>query len=392
MDSILVDPLGPDVLSEFEMRAIKALPLKPDGCLIAGRFITLKPFTAELHLQHVWDATNGQAYCGHPAYDTEALVWRYLWGAPRSIDELHSKLKPYSEGADCRLWAIELNAPLAGFGENRGGAAAEGTVVGIVGLIANNPTHLRAEIGYIVFSPAFQATPAASEATYLLLNHCFTLGYRRVEWKTNVLNTRSRHTAERLGFQFEGVFRRHFVVQNGHGRDSAWFSLIESDWIGLPGAPAGGTSGAVSCAGGAGAADNDAGVTVGGAGSTATAAVTAPRIAVAAACILHSTSNRACSSSTSSTTCSLSAATGTTSGSETAGARTSSPDAADDDPRCTCHPSGARLRLSTWLNSDACAALYARRAQQLQAMRAAAALSYDDDHDIMIQRIDLDQA
>jgi RimJ/RimL family protein N-acetyltransferase len=55
------------------------------------------------------------------------------------------------------------------------------------------------------------------------------LGYRRVEWKCDALNERSRAAALRLGFTFEGVFRKHMIVR-GRSRDSAWFSLLDDEW------------------------------------------------------------------------------------------------------------------------------------------------------------------
>jgi RimJ/RimL family protein N-acetyltransferase len=55
------------------------------------------------------------------------------------------------------------------------------------------------------------------------------LGYRRVEWKCDALNERSRAAALRLGFTFEGVFRKHMIVR-GRSRDSAWFSFLDDEW------------------------------------------------------------------------------------------------------------------------------------------------------------------
>ena len=56
-----------------------------------------------------------------------------------------------------------------------------------------------------------------------------TLGYRRYEWKCNALNAPSRRAALRYGFTFEGVFRQHMIVK-GRNRDTAWFSIIDSEW------------------------------------------------------------------------------------------------------------------------------------------------------------------
>ena len=55
------------------------------------------------------------------------------------------------------------------------------------------------------------------------------LGNRRVEWKCDALNARSRAAAERLGFTFEGVFRQHMIIK-GRNRDTAWYSMLDDEW------------------------------------------------------------------------------------------------------------------------------------------------------------------
>jgi hypothetical protein len=55
------------------------------------------------------------------------------------------------------------------------------------------------------------------------------LGYRRYEWKCNALNAPSRTAAVRLGFTFEGVFRQHMIIR-GRNRDTAWYSIIDTEW------------------------------------------------------------------------------------------------------------------------------------------------------------------
>src|SRR5476649_1327208 len=89
------------------------------------------------------------------------------------------------------------------------------------------------EVGNVAFSPLLKRTPISTEAQYLLMKHAFDeLGYRRYEWKCDSLNAPSRQAALRLGFQFEGVFRQASVYK-GRSRDTAWFSIIDSDWPAL---------------------------------------------------------------------------------------------------------------------------------------------------------------
>ena len=92
------------------------------------------------------------------------------------------------------------------------------------------PAHGVIEVGHINFAPALQRTPAATEAMYLMMRQVFDVwGYRRYEWKCNDLNNRSKQAAHRLGFSFEGVFRQAALIK-GHNRDTAWFSMLDSEW------------------------------------------------------------------------------------------------------------------------------------------------------------------
>jgi hypothetical protein len=67
---------------------------------------------------------------------------------------------------------------------------------------------------------------------YLMMRNVFELGYRRYEWKCDSLNAPSRAAAQRLGFSYEGIFRQH-VVYKGRNRDTAWYSVIDSEWPAL---------------------------------------------------------------------------------------------------------------------------------------------------------------
>lgn len=105
-----------------------------------------------------------------------------------------------------------------------------GKAVGTLALMRIDPTHGVIEVGNVMLSPLLQQTPASTEAQFLLMAYVFdTLGYRRYEWKCDSLNAPSRRTAARLGFQFEGIFRQA-VVYKGRNRDTAWFSVIDTEW------------------------------------------------------------------------------------------------------------------------------------------------------------------
>lgn len=105
-----------------------------------------------------------------------------------------------------------------------------GRPVGLVSYMNIVPAHRRLELGNIWYTPAAQRTKINTESIYLMLGRSFDeLGYRRVEWKCDALNARSRAAALRLGFQFEGIFRRHMIIR-GRNRDTAWFAMTDGDW------------------------------------------------------------------------------------------------------------------------------------------------------------------
>ena len=111
--------------------------------------------------------------------------------------------------------------------------AVSGQAVGVGGYLRIDPANGAIEVGHLLFSPLMQGTRIATEAMVLLMRRVFDeLGYRRYEWKCDALNAPSRRAAERLGFTFEGVFRQAVVVK-GRNRDSAWFSILDSEWPAL---------------------------------------------------------------------------------------------------------------------------------------------------------------
>jgi ribosomal-protein-serine acetyltransferase len=54
-------------------------------------------------------------------------------------------------------------------------------------------------------------------------------GIRRVEWRTDPNNARSRAVAQRLGMTLDGVLRSSFVL-NGTRRDTEVWSLLAHEW------------------------------------------------------------------------------------------------------------------------------------------------------------------
>jgi RimJ/RimL family protein N-acetyltransferase len=153
-----------------------------------------------------------------------------LWDAVKGHDQLWTYMGygPFADFAAFSAW-IGSRPPLD---DPYSYAVIEpsGQAIGIATLMEIRPAMRVIEVGHIVYTPALQRTPLATEAQYLLALYAFeTLGYRRYEWKCNALNVASRRAAARFGFTFEGVFRQHMIVK-GRSRDTAWFSMLDSEW------------------------------------------------------------------------------------------------------------------------------------------------------------------
>jgi RimJ/RimL family protein N-acetyltransferase len=106
-----------------------------------------------------------------------------------------------------------------------------GEVLGSTRFMELRFEHLRAEIGWSWLTRDVWGTGANVETKLLLLTQAFEVaGLRRVEFKTDARNERSRGALDALGAQFEGVMRKHMVVRDGGPRDSAYYSVTDEDW------------------------------------------------------------------------------------------------------------------------------------------------------------------
>jgi RimJ/RimL family protein N-acetyltransferase len=173
-----------------------------------GRYVALEPLDAAKHGEALWEGTHGP--------EREEL-WRYLFEGPfpnRAAFNAHLERKAVP--GDPLFFAI-LDQPSR-------------RAVGYASYMRIEPLHRCLEVGSILYTAALQRTRGATEAMYLMARHVFEdLGYRRYEWKCNALNEPSRRAALRLGFAFEGIFRQHMIVK-GRNRDTAWFSMLDSEW------------------------------------------------------------------------------------------------------------------------------------------------------------------
>lgn len=146
---------------------------------------------------------------------TYDIQWQYLPYGPFSEEkDFATHLTQFSQAASGVSYAIIKG----------------GTATGICAYLDIRPADGSIEIGHLLFGPTLKQSRAATEAIYLLLLHAFeTLGYRRVVWKCDNRNDASKAAAQRFGFTSEGLWRQALVVK-GRNRDTAWFSILDTEW------------------------------------------------------------------------------------------------------------------------------------------------------------------
>lgn len=182
----------------------------PPHTTFTGRYVLAEPLAAK-HINDLYDSL------GQPEHHA---LWTYLPTGPFQDKESFTEfIRSLTQNKGSVFYAV-VDRP-------------QGKAVGFFSLMRIDLENRVVVIGYIVFSPLLQRTTAATEAFYLTARAVFEdLHFRRLEWKCNDLNDLSKRAAARFGFTAEGVFRQHMVVK-GSNRDTAWFSIIDSEWPAL---------------------------------------------------------------------------------------------------------------------------------------------------------------
>lgn len=179
-------------------------PPFPPAQVLTGRTVTLVPLEPKHHGPDLWEALR----------DAPESLWTYMaFGPFDDYDGFLSALEIIAAPAD---WVPYV-------------AIIDGEPLGFASYLRIDPAAGTIEIGSITWSPAMQRTTASTEALFLMMDHVFDLGYRRCEWKCDDLNAPSRTTAVRLGFTYEGTFRKatHY---KGRSRDTAWYAIVDDEW------------------------------------------------------------------------------------------------------------------------------------------------------------------
>jgi RimJ/RimL family protein N-acetyltransferase len=187
------------------MATASAPPLEP--VTLEGSIVRLEPLSLD-HVRGLADVA------------LDPAIWRWTIARPTTEAELRTWALNAIAGRDA---GAEL--PFATIDRATGRPIGSSRYMNIV------LEHRRLEIGWTWVGTDFQRTGANREAKLLMLSHAFdTLGCRRVEFKTDALNEKSRTALLGIGATFEGIFRNHMVMPDGRMRDSAYYSVIDAEW------------------------------------------------------------------------------------------------------------------------------------------------------------------
>lgn len=175
---------------------------------LPGQRVVLEPLDWDLHKNGLYEAV---------AAPEAADTWTYMPIGPfAGIDEFHQTFDQVCADLGWETLVIRRQT--------------DGRVLGMASFMRIREAHGSAEIGCVAFGHALRRTVEATEAMFLMTQHLFDeLKYRRYEWKCHNENANSHRAAQRLGFEFEGIFRNDMVI-NGKNRDTAWYAMTDDDW------------------------------------------------------------------------------------------------------------------------------------------------------------------
>ncbi|AZQ83107.1 N-acetyltransferase [Colwellia sp. Arc7-635] len=180
----------------------------PQAVILSTNKVTLRPLT----LEHLDDFYRAGAF---------PEIWR--WSLP---DKCTSK-------ATAKDW-LNYSQAMTDKGEHIPFAIFDnesGELVGSTRYCSIKREDRNVEIGFTFITPKYQRSYINTHAKYCLLKHAFeVLGAIRVEFKTHEKNDKSRKAIARLGAKFEGILRHQRILSDGTFRNTAIFSIIDSEW------------------------------------------------------------------------------------------------------------------------------------------------------------------
>ncbi|GAO40473.1 putative acetyltransferase [Sphingomonas changbaiensis NBRC 104936] len=152
---------------------------------------------------------------------------RAATNADRDVWDLYpySMADPHFDGFWIGLRARQASGAALPFA-----VSLDGACVGISCYLNIETAQAACDIGGTYYRPDARGGVVNPAAKLLLLGHAFASGARRVAFKVDALNTRSRAAVSKLGAVQEGILRQDRVTWTGRVRDTVVFSVLRDEW------------------------------------------------------------------------------------------------------------------------------------------------------------------
>lgn len=173
--------------------------------ILENRFVRLEPL-AEPHREELRAAVNKDA-------DFFPAKYPYSW-AGEHFDGTWAKTLKDMEKRHTAAFAVLVDGACRGIST-------------YYGIDRDNDV---LEIGGTFYEPAVRGGPVNPSAKRLLMAHAFDSGARRVVYRVDAINARSRAAVLKLGAVQEGILRQDRVTYTGRVRDTVIFSILASEW------------------------------------------------------------------------------------------------------------------------------------------------------------------
>lgn len=179
--------------------------MKLAAAILENRFARLEPMT-EAHREDLRAACNA---------DQETWTSLYPYSmAGEHFDPMWARMAGDVEAGRTIALAVVVGGRCQGISCFSGIDAANGVV----------------EIGGTYYHPDLRGAAVNPAAKRLMLGHAFESGARRVVFRVDAINARSRAAVLKLGATEEGLLRQDRVTWTGRIRDTVVFSIVADEW------------------------------------------------------------------------------------------------------------------------------------------------------------------
>ncbi|GAA1212584.1 GNAT family protein [Rhodoglobus aureus] len=185
---------------------------RPQPRTLRGTHVSVEPMTVQ-HLAALW-----------PALAVPEVFAGGYGGGPAGLPADEASFIEWMRGSylgypDRFPFAVRLTA-----------GPDAGLLVGASTLGDLDEANANVQLGWTAYDPTVWGTAVNPETKLLLLGFAFDSGYNRVTVQADAINDRSRAAILRLGATFEGIQRKHRIRADGSWRDTAVYSIVDTEW------------------------------------------------------------------------------------------------------------------------------------------------------------------